>query len=120
MVSEDAPTVAPGIVSSFGPSSLGLLGEGAEVGPQLEDVAGLSQDRPGAGGVVQGQVGAHQLEQCLDGEGRDGVGEQRPQPGGLGEVLAGPRAVAPVQGRAGHHRMDEGDVEVVVKKPVPG
>ena len=119
MVSEDAPTVAPGIVASFDSQLLGLLGEDAEVGPQLEDVAGVSQDRPGAGGVVQRQVGAHQLEQCLDGQGRDRVGEQRPQPGGLGEVLAGPGAVAPVQGRAGHHHMDEGGVEVVVQGPFP-
>ena len=47
---------------------LGLVGQDAEVGSQLEDAAGLAQDRPGAGGIVQHQVGPAQLQQRLYGE----------------------------------------------------
>ena len=39
----------------------------------------MAQDRPGAGGVVHHQIGTPQLHQGLDGDGWDGVGEQRPK-----------------------------------------
>jgi hypothetical protein len=41
-----------------------------------------------------------QLQQRLDTEGRDGVGEQRPQASGLDKVRLGPGQVAEVQASA--------------------
>src|SRR5262245_31032930 len=70
----------------LGPQLVGLLGEDAQVGPQVEDVPGLPQGFLGAGGVVERQIGAPKLQQRLDGEVRRCVAEQRAQARGPGEL----------------------------------
>jgi hypothetical protein len=69
---------------------LGLVGQDAEVGSQLEDVASLAQDRPGAGGIVWHQVGARHFQQRLHRAPGNCVGEQRPQASGRHKVQLGP------------------------------
>jgi hypothetical protein len=98
---------------------LGLAGEDAQVGPPSEDVAGLAQHHPGAGAIVQGQVGAAQLQQGLDGEIGQGVGEQGSQASGPPELCLGAWHLAPVQGCPGHHRMDQAAGDIVVQPPIP-
>ena len=65
-VSEDAPTARALIVARLDCSSAGPRGEDAEVRPLLEDVVDLGQDRRGAPGVGERDVGAGHLEKGLD------------------------------------------------------
>ena len=117
MVSVEDPRDAAADGVEHGLELVGLLGQDAEVGSQLEDAAGLAQDRPGAAGVVQRQVGPGHLQQRLHRHAGDRVGEQRPQASGLDKVLFGPGQVAVVQGHPGGHGVDQGAHDVVVEVP---
>jgi hypothetical protein len=96
-----------------------LGGEDTEVGPPPEDVAGLAQHHPGAGGVVHGQADPAQLHQGLDRQVGQGVGEQGPQPSGQRQLLVGACQVALVYGHPGGHAMDQGAGHIAVQSSGP-
>ena len=103
-VSDDAPPASPVDPVEQAAQLPGLLGEHAEVRSLLEDLLDLPQHGVGAARVGERDVRAGQLEQRLDGDDRKRGDEQRPQPGGLRDVLPGPSDVTLVRrdpGRAG-------------------
>ena len=118
-VSDDAPVGAAPILASLGPQLAGLHRRGRR-GP----AAAAGCRRPAAAplaapaGSASADVGARQLEQCLDRHDRQGVGEQGPEPGGAPEVVTGLGDVPLVQRGPGGPRVDEGAGPVVVETPV--
>ena len=117
VVNEATPTAPPRREVELGPQLLDLRGEDAEVGPPPEDLAGVAQHHPGTGGVVQGQTRPAQLQQGLDREIRQGIGEQRPQASGPRQLLLGTWHVALVDGHPGRHGMDQGAGDIAVQLP---
>ena len=113
------PRPRRGCVSSLDHSSSTWAGRMPRSGRRRRIVAGLAQHHPGAGGVVQGQAGPAQLQQGLDSEIRQGVGEQRPQASGPRQLLLGAWHVALVHGHPGRHGVDQGAGDIAVQLPGP-
>ena len=95
VVSDEHPHGPATDPTDLGPQFLGLPGEDAQVGPPAENVPALLQDRLGAAGVIQRQVGMAHLHQHLHRTPGDRVGEQRPQASGPRQLLLGSRYIAP-------------------------
>jgi hypothetical protein len=84
-----------------GPQRLGFAGQGPQGGPAAEHLIDFPHERPGTGNVGEPEVGAGQFDPGLDGQVRDRVGQGRPDPLRVDQVLARGRDVSPVHGGAG-------------------
>jgi hypothetical protein len=86
------------------PQRPGLIGEGAQAGPEPEQLVDLPHERPGTLGVGQREVDAGQLDPGLDGDVRQRVGQVGAAALGTDQFPAGRRELPPVRGRPGVHR----------------
>ena len=81
-----------------GPQRPGLAYQSAQAGPAPEQVIDLPHERPGTGQVGEREVDANELDPGLNGEVREGVGQQMPQPLSPDELVARRRDISPVHG----------------------
>ena len=73
----------------------------SSVRPAREDLVDLPHQCPGPGYVGQGKVDADRLDPGLHGVVGHRIGEQGPEPLGVGKRLAGGGDITPVRGDAG-------------------
>ena len=84
-----------------------VVDQRAHVRPELEHLLGLGEHRPGGACVGEREMGARELEPDRDGQPRNAVVEQRPQPMGARERRAGVLGSALVECDARGRHMHE-------------